>query len=242
MSKKYDLHMHFDLYKDKQQVLNYIEENKFYTLGMTNLPVLFEKYNAELETYKYFKLALGYHPELVNKYQDQLPVFYRNLSKTRYIGEVGLDFSKKYNAENRKVQKATFFDILNRTHGSKKIISIHSRGAVDDVIRMIKGHKSTIILHWYTGTAEQLGMLEHKDVYFSINQNMVLSKSGKELIKQLPLNRMLIESDAPFTNGMKDEYSFEFYGRIMGKIATIKNIPLDEIEEVLFSNFKRILL
>ena len=53
MSEFYmDLHMHFDLYKDRYNILKYIEENKSYTIAVTNLPDLYRKYYAENWSYK----------------------------------------------------------------------------------------------------------------------------------------------------------------------------------------------
>ena len=57
MSEFYmDLHMHFDLYKDRYNILKYIEENKSYTIAVTNLPDLYRKYYAENWSYKYIRL------------------------------------------------------------------------------------------------------------------------------------------------------------------------------------------
>ena len=48
-----DAHMHFDLYKDRKFVVNYIENQKSYTISVTNLPDLFEKYYLDYQKYKY---------------------------------------------------------------------------------------------------------------------------------------------------------------------------------------------
>ena len=60
-----DAHMHFDLYKDKIEVLHYIEAVKSYTIAMTNLPDIYNRYEKLVGRYKYTQIAIGYHPELV---------------------------------------------------------------------------------------------------------------------------------------------------------------------------------
>ena len=61
---------------------------------MTNLPILFEKYNSLYNGFKYIRFALGFHPELLIDYSYQLEIFIKNIKYTRYIGEIGLDYSK----------------------------------------------------------------------------------------------------------------------------------------------------
>lgn len=90
-----DAHMHFDLYKNRQDVLDYIEENKSYTIAVTNLPDLYRRYYTKEWNYKFIRLALGFHPELVSQYENQIEVFKEFFQSTRFIGEIGLDYSKK---------------------------------------------------------------------------------------------------------------------------------------------------
>lgn len=71
--------------------------------------------------------ALGFQPELAYEYQDQLPVFLKNIDVTRYIGEVGLDFSTK-DLKNKQVQITVFTDIVqNCSEKKNKILTVHSR-------------------------------------------------------------------------------------------------------------------
>ena len=60
-----DAHMHFDLYENRDEVLEYIESKKSYTIAVTNLPDLFQKYNKKYRDKKFVQIALGFHPELV---------------------------------------------------------------------------------------------------------------------------------------------------------------------------------
>ena len=70
-----DAHMHFDLYRNREDVLNYIEENKSYTIAVTNLPDLYKRYFMEGWNYQYIRLALGFHPELAAQYENQFEIF-----------------------------------------------------------------------------------------------------------------------------------------------------------------------
>ena len=88
-----DAHMHFDLYRNKSQVLRYIEDAKSYTIAVTNLPDIYRHYVDLDQDYQFTKIAIGYHPELVKDFPDQIELFKSLLVHTRYVGEIGLDGS-----------------------------------------------------------------------------------------------------------------------------------------------------
>ncbi|SHK78180.1 TatD family hydrolase [Hespellia stercorisuis] len=95
-----DAHMHFDLYKNREEVLSYIEAHHSYTIAVTNLPELYERYYRQYADYKYIKIALGFHPELALQY------------------------------ENQRIQKDIFNEIVQACKKREsKILSVHSRRA-----------------------------------------------------------------------------------------------------------------
>ena len=144
---KLDTHMHFDLYRDRTAIMDYIEEHKSYTIAMTNLPEIYARYNGMDVDYRYVKIALGFHPELAFQYHNQLTIFKRLVTSTRYIGEVGLDY-KTTDQANRKTQRKVFNAILNECESApdRKIISIHSRKAESVVISELKNVKQSKII------------------------------------------------------------------------------------------------
>lgn len=237
-----DAHMHFDLYKDRKAVADYIECMRSYTIAVTNLPILFEKYYPDYQQYKYMKLALGFHPELACEYQDQLSIFIKNVDKTRYIGEIGLDFSTP-DLNNRKSQVKIFSDIIQICSEYKnKILSIHSRKAHKEVMNVLENFQGVVILHWYSGATRELKIALERGYYFSINQQMVRSSSGKRIIDTIPVDKILIESDAPFTYGLKDKYDLFFVNEIYAYLAKTRNLSLEDVSKVIKNNFKRVLL
>ncbi|WP_434131219.1 TatD family hydrolase [Sporomusa sphaeroides] len=236
-----DAHMHFDLYKDRKSIANYIEQSGSYTIAVTNLPALFERYYSEYQGYKYMKIALGFHPELAYKYQEQLPVFLRNIDNTRYIGEIGLDFSTR-DFENRQIQIKIFTEIIQKCSERKnKIISVHSRKAQKDVLEILKEFQGNVILHWYSGSIKEIAIAVDRGYYFSINHQMFRSDSGRKNIDAIPLNRILIESDAPFTISLKDKYNLFFINEIYSCLEKSKGLDLEEISKTIKENFSKIL-
>lgn len=234
---KFDTHMHLDLYKNRESIIEYIEKERSYTIAMTNLPMLYEKYVKEYGDFKYIKFALGFHPELVLEYMNQFPIFLKNLNNTRYIGEIGLDYSTK-DDNNRMVQYKVFKNIIdecNRIGG--KILSIHSRKAVKDINSLIENFNGKVILHWFSGTQSELNMSISNGCFFSINQQMINSDKGIKLIRKIPLNQILMESDAPFTEGLKEKYETNFMDIIISSLSVVCKVKKDTIEEQLKQNF-----
>lgn len=197
MNYLYDTHFHLDLQKDRVAAIREIEENRIYTIAVTNLPDLYRKGLSEVVS-KYIRLALGFHPELVHLYKNQIPVMWNLLPETRYIGEVGLDFVDK-TYENEQV--AFFSELVERCrYDSTKIITIHSRKAVSKVLDMLgENYRFKAILHWFTGSKDELIVAIERGCYISVNAAMASSKKFLGLLPIIPSNRLLLETDSPFT-------------------------------------------
>ena len=100
------------------------------------------------------------------------------------------------------------------------MVSIHSLKAANTVIDILKKYKrktnNKYIFHWFTGSIAQLEKAIEIGCYFSINPGMLKTKSGLEIIKKVPLDRILVETDAPFAlkvknmDGINKELLFNF--------------------------------
>lgn len=236
-SFKFDTHIHLDLFEDREKIIRYIESEKSYTIAMTNLPILYEKYINKYRDLKYVRFALGFHPELVYEYENQLNIFLDNIKNAKYIGEIGLDYKVK-NKSNIDIQKIVFKKIINscKKEGSK-VLSVHSRLAVNDVNTIIGEFNGTVVMHWFTGNKAELNQSIENGYYFSINENMINSEKKKIFIRNMPIDKILIESDAPFTKKNK-VYELDFISNITNELAKIYNLEKEDIAEQLKKNFR----
>ncbi|MEH7302653.1 Qat anti-phage system TatD family nuclease QatD, partial [Neobacillus drentensis] len=204
----HDSHVHLDLYKNAAEIIRQIDINKSYTIAVTNLPVLYENAIKGYPNSKYVRFAAGLHPELVGEFPEQIPKFYELIKDCRFIGEIGLDFSKE-NVVYKELQLEVFkrtIDICNSI--GNKIVSIHSRGAAKKVIEIVGSEfNGQVILHWFTGNNTDLKKAINNGYFFSVNINMLRTEKGQKIINTIPLERILIESDGPFTKSFKDNYS-----------------------------------
>ena len=158
-----------------------------------------------------------------------------------FIGEIGLDYSKK-NEENRKKQRDVFEQIIDLCKtDDKKILTIHSRRAESDCLSILEGFKGKVILHWYTGSLHNVDVALSRGYYFSINHQMIKNQNGRNIINRIPIERILIESDAPFTIGLNSYYDISFANELINFLSLSKNIDKTVLYMQIKSNFKNLL-
>lgn len=133
MFEMIDFHCHPDLYNDNFKLIEKSRENNFKIVAMTNLPQLYRRYYEKFFNEETINISLGYHPQLIEEYPNELNIFLKYVKEASFIGEVGLDISSK-KTNNIELQKDIFRSIINEcTRLGNKIISIHSR-KTDDII------------------------------------------------------------------------------------------------------------
>lgn len=233
----FDTHFHLDLFDSQEEILREIEVNQIYTIAVTNLPVLFTKLKDNLSS-KFIRPALGFHPELLSQYNHHIPQMWELLNETRYIGEVGLDF--KTGKDFKELQISFFTELIERcnTFGDK-ILTIHSRQSASEIVSIIGADfKGKVILHWYSDSKTTLKKAIDNGYYFSINYSMVNSNTSKELIKLIPLERLLLETDAPFVKFSNKSFSMLGIKDIVKELAFILNLNQLDMRTILWTNFK----
>ncbi|UFK97748.1 TatD family hydrolase [Kaistella faecalis] len=237
----FDTHAHLDLSTNFNEEVNSIEKLKIYTIAVTNLPPLYVKFKSRIES-KYIKPALGFHPELIEKYQKYIPQMWRLLDEAKYIGEVGLDYKAAINS--KAIQLSFFESLIHKCNDlGGKVLTIHSRNSVDDVLSIIgRRFNSKFILHWYSGNLKNIDVAVANGAYFSINNAMFNSNNGLKIINHIPPDRLLLESDYPFViSKNKTPFRVIDINETVINLAKLKNHNYDEMLKVLNENFKQIL-
>lgn len=168
-----------------------------------------------------------------------LEQFKKHLCETKYIGEVGIDFSDRTLSDEKKVKQITTFEQILRL-SQNKILSIHSRKAENIVINCIEKNFNTTsiyILHWYTGSLSNLQKACNIGCYFSVNLDLVCSKHFCDYVKIIPIERILTETDAPFAKqGGTDKIKF-----LVEKLSALYNMDKQSVKDQIFINFRNIL-
>ncbi|ULN47773.1 TatD family hydrolase [Mycolicibacterium goodii] len=102
------------------------------------------------------------------------------------------------------LQKQDFQSVLERcADAGGKLLSVHSVRSSPAVLDMVEEFfplsRGTVVLDWFTGTIRDAQRAAGLGCYFSVNAAMTRTAKGQALVKALPLNRILTETDGPFT-------------------------------------------
>lgn len=233
-----DTHFHLDKYREHRDLYKEINSLKQYTLCVTNSPGIYLSCQSMYTETKYVKFALGMHPLEISEPKRCIYEFDHCFSSAKYLGEVGLDYSK--DAPPREKQLVVFSHIIQKQATANKLISIHIHGAEEDAIRILSeyiGQKR--IIHWFTGSTENLVELVNLGCYFSLNASMVRSVDRCDILKSIPLERILVESDGPYTKVGGRKYTPALLKKTYMVIGSA--IGIQNLEELAYHNFARLL-
>ena len=160
---------------------------------------------ASSKRFTFVHPGLGIHPWWIHEDKENvnqlLNDFDGAFSGTKVIGEVGLDFSRHHlhTAENQK--EALSFIFRRCADWGGFVLSLHCVQAYSEMFDLFKQTKvlscCTGIFHWFSGSSQDLMQAIESDCYFSISKRMLSSKRGKEYVKAIPEDRLLLETDAP---------------------------------------------
>jgi hydrolase, TatD family len=211
-----------------------------------------EKLDAALpysEQHDWIYSSVGIHPheakEARSEHWGELTRLARH-PKVIAWGEIGLDYF--YDHSPRDVQADVFRTQMELARAAKLPIIIHCRDAWDDCLALIEQHWKSAglggILHCFTSTLDHarrgldMGFL----VSFAGNSTYPKAQSIRDVAKELPVDRILIETDAPFLapqpyRGKRNEPAY--VAEVAKTLANVRNLPPEEIAATTASNFRR---
>lgn len=173
-------------------------------------------------------------------------------AQERYIGEVGLDFSARFaGSEPLQIQALDrLCDALVQHPLVGRVISIHAVRSAGTVLDALESHgllipnpdSPVIIFHWFSGTSDELVRTRNAGCYFSVNERMLASRRGREYARQIPLDRLLLETDAPAEPDAKTSARqlVDSLIRVSEVIAALKNCPEESVKSVVLRNSRSI--
>lgn len=120
-----------------------------------------------------------------------------------YIGEVGLDFSPAH-VQTRSMQLEAFERIVRTCAENPcgaRVVSIHAVQAAREALDILERHaltrSATCVFHWFSGTSDDFLRLRRLGCCVSVNNRMLATRRGREYARQMPDDRLLLETDAP---------------------------------------------
>ncbi len=245
-----DSHCHLDhepLYQNLNEILS---RSKY--IGITKLLTIC----TNLESYENIKKIInldpiiygtfGIHPHEADENIISKEIIIENTKYSKKIigvGETGLDFY--YNNSDKKNQIKSFINHIEACLNLKIPLIVHSRSAENETFDILNKYKNSdikILMHCFTGSYKFAKKLLNFNTYFSAS-GIITFKNSSELrntFSFIPNEKILIETDSPFLapipmRGKKNEPSYIKY--TLEKLAEIKNLSLENMDEVTTKNF-----
>lgn len=199
------------------------------------------------EKYPELVAAVGYHPsdskELDDAVFDELAEL-AEAPEVRAIGEIGLDYF--WDETPRDVQRHWFIRQIDLAKQLHLPIIIHDREAHGDLFNIVREQNAGEnggIMHCFSGSWELAKEALRRNFYISIAGPVTYknAKSLPEVVKNCPLDRLLIETDSPYLSpepkrGKINEPANVYY--VAEKIAQLRGIPVEEVAEATTANAK----
>ena len=248
-----DSHCHLnmkDFKKDLDIVVDNAKSNNIN--GMLTISTMLDDFKMVKDIsnkYQNIWYSLGIHPHNVDeKYKDVYKevLKHKNDKKFIAIGETGLDYY--YENSDKELQKSSFINHINIARETKLPIIIHTRDADLDTIKILKKEYSkgnfSGLIHCFTATQELAEEVLSLGLYISIS-GIVTFKNAENLrniVKNIPLNRLLIETDAPYLapvpmRGKRNEPAFVYHtANFLAELLNIKPLELYDITTKNFLN------
>jgi TatD DNase family protein len=240
-----DFHCHLDLYPDHAAAVREADAAGVFTLAVTTTPRAWPRNHELAQRTKHVRAALGLHPQLVAERESEVDLWDQYLSQTRYVGEVGLDAGPRF-FKSLDAQKRVFQHVLRRcAEAGDKIITVHSIRSAKTVLDHVEAHlpqeRGKVILHWFTGTKGEAKRALDLGCFFSINAGMLDNARHVAMVQAIPLDRMLTETDGPFTRTANRPSQpadvtvvVEALGRLHGlQAADVARMVRDNVRELL---------
>ena len=170
--------------------------------------------------------------DFIRQHQDRLVA----------IGEVGLDYWKVQDAADREVQRDILAQHIALSRELDLPLNVHSRSAGRHAIAWLRENGARhVLLHAFDGKAATARAGIEAGYYFSIPPSIVRSPQKQKLVRHLPLEHLLLESDAPVLGPEKDVRNEPCNVWLSCRhIATLKGVPVEEVARITTANAKRL--
>ncbi|WP_139652340.1 TatD family hydrolase [Raoultibacter phocaeensis] len=242
----FDMHCHLDFMENAGGAAERAQALGIGCYSVTVTPHDYERVSREFAAHENVRVGLGLHPWWIadgSCGEEDIDRFGVLAAETRFIGEVGLDFGKRC-AGTEELQTAAFERIASACSQGGKVVSLHAVKAVGAVLDVLEQFSclegNACILHWFSGTSDELQRAIRMGCYFSVGPRMLAAKRGVEYVKAIPASRLLLETDAPPESGSTMPYD-EIAQQLRETLERIERLRGDGVAEEIAGASKELL-
>jgi TatD DNase family protein len=248
-AKLADTHCHLDFPEfdvDRDEVIQRAKDQGLQYIINVGSSLSGTRKSVELsKQYDFIYATCGIHPHEADRVDHKILSELKELAredKVVAIGEIGLDYFKNYSrAEN---QKSLFVSLVKIAQDSGLPLVIHTRQAEADTLKILKEAMPVkAVVHCFSGGQEFLKECLALGFFISYTCNITYKKAQglRDLVKATPLERLLLETDAPFLppEGFRGRRNEPIYVKYLAQeIARIKETTLEEVANITTENAK----
>lgn len=245
-----DTHCHLNdetLFKDLDNVISRAKNAGVEKMVVVGWDEASSKLAIEIaERYDFIYAVIGFHPENIFDINDETLYKVLNLynnPKVVGIGEIGLDYHWTKEPEKREIQKQFFIKQIEFANKVGLPISIHSREAFEDTLKILKEHKPLHggVMHCYSGSVQNINDIINLNLHIGLDGPVTFSnaKTPKEVAAEVPLEKLVVETDCPYLSphplrGTINEPAN--ISLIVDEIAKIRQMSKKHLLDILYKN------
>ncbi|MFJ8248116.1 TatD family hydrolase [Peribacillus asahii] len=249
----FDTHVHLNAEQFEEDLTEVITRAQ--EAGVANMIVVgfdrptITKAMELVETYDFLYAAVGWHPVDAIDMTDADLEWIESLAahpKVVAIGEMGLDYY--WDKSPKEIQMEVFRKQIRLAKRVRLPIIIHNREATADIITILREEEASLvggIMHCFSGSVETAKECLEMNFYISLGGPVTFknAKKPKEVAAEVPLDRLLIETDCPYLaphpfRGKRNEPAY--VKLVAEQIADIKQVSVEEVARITTENAKKI--
>lgn len=193
--------------------------------------------------------TFGFHPvSSQNSPQEEIDAAHKqmieHLDEILAVGEVGMDFFYCTDKAMRLRQQEIFMGFVELANEYKKPLLIHGRDCERKIFNLIQDYDDIpkVIFHCYGGSLKTARRMLDKDNYYISCSTMVCySQRHQELFREIPIERILTETDSPYLAMTKDERNEPLnVQRAVNKLAELQDLDVAYVDETTEKNARKV--
>lgn len=254
MNKNYliDTHSHINMIENLsiEEILKNAAENNVKKIIVpaaeaNDIEVVFELSQKYENVYCY----LGIHPSEAKDWNDKIEEKIRTLAKSQKvvgIGEIGLDYY--WDKSFIDLQKEVFIKQIEIANELNLPVNVHDREAHKDTFDILKEHNknSKVIMHCFSGSPEFANECIKEGWFIALGGVITFknAKKMKEVVSLIPLEKLLLETDAPYLTPVPhrgEENQPAYIKFVAEEIAGLRGITFEEVAQITTQNAEKIL-
>jgi len=239
-----DAHAHVDRYGGAlPAALQEIERQRIFTISNS---MDLESYQRNLEIAAQCPWVLpifGVHPWTAPEYVTRLEELRPAMAVSPMLGEIGLDHYYVQDRSEWPAQRTVFEFFLAAAKERDKVVHLHTKGAETEILGLLQQYGiQRVVVHWYCGPLDTSRELLALGAYFTVGPEVLYSEHIRTIVRELPLERLLTETDNPGgPKSLTGKPGMPILIRdVVEGLAGLRNTSAAAIQETVRGNFARL--